>query len=147
MRMKITQTSLLAVKVLRKTRDMGTIVDDWGPLVKRSTLPGRVSREVAAGAATITGDTFESGFYKEMRAAAAHWQSRVGTGLQLAVLVPAGLWGLGVGFAFPDHDISLLGIGSHRFFLFHSALPVWLLKKLYLAYLTDRVVPRPSRTG
>ena len=38
------------------------------------------------------------------------------------VLVPMGLWGLTEGFSAPDLDISLLGIGNHRFFFFHSAL-------------------------
>ena len=52
-----------------------------------------------------------------------------------AVLVPAGWVGLNAGLGFPDKDISLLGIGSHRYFLFHSAIGVFVLKKLYDRYL------------
>jgi hypothetical protein len=139
------------VRLLPKTNDTSAIETRWGHVVRRSTLPGKVSRELAAGAAGVTGVTFEPGFYEDVRAAAARWQARAGTGLQVAVLVPAGLWGLGAGFAFPDRDISLLGIGRHHFFLFHSAIPVWLLKKFYPAYLArqgdsqafkDRVVQK-----
>lgn len=48
-----------------------------------------------------------------------------------AVLLPVGLWGFKEGLQFPDLDISTLGIGNHRFFLFHSSLGVVLLRHLY----------------
>jgi len=47
------------------------------------------------------------------------------------VLVPVGLWGLTEGLSAPDMDISLLGIGNHRFFLFHSALGLAVLRHLF----------------
>ncbi|NLV91720.1 MAG: hypothetical protein GX030_04910 [Firmicutes bacterium] len=50
---------------------------------------------------------------------------------KMAVLVPSGLWGLSKGLVAPDLDIRLLGIGNHRFFLFHSALGLVALRKLY----------------
>ena len=49
----------------------------------------------------------------------------------MGILVPSGLWGLSKGIAAPDLDIRLLGIGKHRFFLFHSALGLVVLGKLY----------------
>lgn len=52
-----------------------------------------------------------------------------------AVLVPVGLWGLKHGMPFPDTDISLLGIGNHRFFLFHSALGLVVLRYLHKQWL------------
>ncbi|KAB2851102.1 MAG: hypothetical protein F9K42_05380 [Ignavibacterium sp.] len=51
------------------------------------------------------------------------------------VLIPVGLWGLKQGFPFPDSDISLLGIGNHRFFLFHSALELVALRYLYKKWI------------
>ncbi len=53
-----------------------------------------------------------------------------------SVLVPLGMWGLGKGMVFPDLDIRLLGIGRHRFFLFHSALGLVALWKLYKCWLS-----------
>lgn len=50
---------------------------------------------------------------------------------KLGVLVPVGMWGLNTGMVFPDKDIRLLGIGRHRFFLFHSALGLVMLRHFY----------------
>ena len=47
------------------------------------------------------------------------------------VLVPVGLWGLNQGLTAPDLDIKLLGIGKHRFFLFHSSLGLVVLRHFY----------------
>ena len=54
---------------------------------------------------------------------------------KVSVLVPVGLWGLGQGFSFPDKDISLLGIGHHRYFLFHSAIGLVALRHFYKQWL------------
>ena len=51
------------------------------------------------------------------------------------VLIPVGLWGLDHGLPFPDSDISLLGIGNHRFFLFHSALGLVALRYLHKQWM------------
>lgn len=57
----------------------------------------------------------------------------------------AGLTAVGLagytGFSgFPDRDIALLGIGSHRFFLFHSGAAIKGLEKMYMNWyeLDDR---------
>jgi hypothetical protein len=39
------------------------------------------------------------------------------------------------GLGFPDKDISFLGIGNHRYFLFHSGIAIWGMRKLYEVYL------------
>jgi hypothetical protein len=49
----------------------------------------------------------------------------------MGVLLPVGACGLGHGLSFPDLDISLLGIGNHRFFLFHSAIGLVILRRFY----------------
>lgn len=53
---------------------------------------------------------------------------------KLGVLVPVGMWGLGTGLGLPDVDIRMLGIGNHRFFLFHSALGLVVLRHFYNAW-------------
>ncbi|MBS3938991.1 MAG: hypothetical protein KGZ50_10535 [Peptococcaceae bacterium] len=60
---------------------------------------------------------------------------------KLGVLVPVGMWGLTTGLGFPDLDINLLGIGRHRFFLFHSALGLVILRKFYLNWLDSQEHP------
>jgi hypothetical protein len=117
---------------------MSAVDDRLSQIVAARTLPGRLTRETAGHAAAANGVTFDQDFYETVRAGAAHWQSRAGAAVQAAVLVPAGLWALGAGFTFPDRDISILGIGSHRFSLFHSGISVWVLRKLYEAHLARR---------
>ncbi len=51
----------------------------------------------------------------------------------IALLVGATIFAF-ITFRFPDLDIKLLGIGKHRYFLFHSAIVplaiVWLYRKM-----------------
>lgn len=68
------------------------------------------------------------------------------------VLLGAGavsIGGLLVGDALPDEDISLLGIGMHRFWLLHSALAAWaardLLEGLRLLDEGSRAHPRVAK--
>ena len=49
----------------------------------------------------------------------------------LTVLTPVGMFGLWEGFAAPDWDITTLGIGYHRYFLFHSAFGLALLRHFH----------------
>jgi len=125
--------------------------DEVGRIIRRATLPGKLSREVATGANQIAGVTFDPAFYEEVRVSAARWQERAGNCAKVVVLVPPGLFALAAGFHFPDQDISLLGIGYHRFFLFHSGISIWMMRKVYEAYLArngdsqllrDRVVKK-----
>jgi hypothetical protein len=51
-----------------------------------------------------------------------------------SILVPSAFWGIGVGYHVPDHDITMLGIGHHRYFLYHSAASALILRKLFVAY-------------
>jgi hypothetical protein len=53
----------------------------------------------------------------------------------MGVLVPSGLWGLSKGIVAPDLDIRFLGIGKHRFFLFHSAIGLAVLRQLYKMWI------------
>lgn len=74
----------------------------------------------------------------------AAWQQRFRDAGQATLIVPAGLVGLAQGVAMPDLDISLVGIGAHRFFLFHSGLVVWGLEQLYLRYYRQMELDAPS---
>lgn len=58
-----------------------------------------------------------------------------------SVLVPLGAMGLVGGFSAPDLDISLLGIGYHRYFLFHSAIGLAVLRYFYRQWLQGQQCP------
>ena len=53
------------------------------------------------------------------------------TASSMTVLTPVGMFGLWEGFAAPDWDITTLGIGYHRYFLFHSAFGLALLRHFH----------------
>lgn len=75
-----------------------------------------------------------------LRRAAEQGQEAVETGtraLKFAVLAPVGYFALQKGLVAPDKDISLLGIGNHRYFLFHSAIGLVLLRYLYREWVDD----------
>lgn len=103
-------------------------------LVARRTLPARIAREVAAGVERLspTG-IFGPEFYEEVRRQAAQWQAYGAAAGKLTVLLPAGYFAAQAGYQFPDLDIAHLGIGAHRYFLYHSGIGVWVLKKLHQA--------------
>ncbi|HHV62971.1 MAG TPA: hypothetical protein GXX51_10080, partial [Firmicutes bacterium] len=61
--------------------------------------------------------------------------------VKASVLVPVGLWGFTEGFSAPDLDIKILGIGNHRFFLFHSALGLVVLRHLYRLWVEKNEHP------
>lgn len=109
--------------------------DDIKRIINRSVLPGKISYEVASKASGITGITFDANFYEEVKATAARWKEQAGNYAKIAVLVPTGLFALSTGYHLPDKDISILGIGNHRFFFFHSGISVWMIRKVYEAYL------------
>lgn len=112
--------------------------DHINKTINRLILPGKISYEVASKAGEITGITFDANFYKEVKATAARWKERAGNYAKIAVLVPTGLFALSAGYHLPDKDISILGIGNHRFFLFHSGVSVWVMRKVYEAYLARK---------
>ena len=57
---------------------------------------------------------------------------------KLSLIIITGITGLSVSLKFPDLDIKILGIGMHRFFLFHSAFfPL-------VFYMTARLILKPT---
>lgn len=73
----------------------------------------------------------ELSFYHDLRESVSKgFDSAYKTGA-VTVLAPVGLFGLVEGFAAPDWDISTLGIGYHRYFLFHSAIGLVVLRHFY----------------
>lgn len=58
--------------------------------------------------------------------------------LKATVLVPVGMAGLFQGLVAPDLDITLMGIGYHRYFLFHSAIGLAVLKRLHSIWCEKR---------
>jgi len=118
-------------------------------LVKRNARHHLMQR-VAAGASEPSEPlTFDREFVEDMQVQASYWRQRVIGATKMSVLVASGVFSFTSMYGFPDLDISTLGIGKHRFFLFHSGVSIWVLRKIYEAYLartfnasrsTDRVV-------
>ncbi|HOO49664.1 MAG TPA: hypothetical protein PLK94_00085 [Alphaproteobacteria bacterium] len=69
--------------------------------------------------------------YRGGRIAAEKAGNLFGGKLKAAAVLASGYFALKKGIVAPDSDISLLGIGNHRFFLFHSAIGLEILKRLY----------------
>jgi hypothetical protein len=124
--------------------------------VKEALLPGKLSKEVAHGGERAAEQSIENigmgeevlfdlAFYEEAQKQARYWAQQAGVYTKMAVLIPTGIFALDAGLRFPDLDISYLGIGSHRFFLFHSGMAVWAIRKMYQACLV-RSGDEPSRT-
>ncbi len=105
-------------------------------LVGRWILPRRIALKVAEGVERLSATgMFGPEFYEEVRRQAGQWREYSASAGKLTVLMPTGYFAVGAGCQFPDLDISHLGIGSHRFFLYHSGVGVWVLKKLHQAAL------------
>ncbi|NLM95583.1 MAG: hypothetical protein GX165_08455 [Firmicutes bacterium] len=126
------------------------MADDWiGRFVREQTLAARLTRTSTEKATAhietmidrlIDGDHSHVGSssifsnvesLRELKRTLEPLVSAVYNLPKMGILVPSGLWGLSKGIAAPDLDIRLLGIGKHRFFLFHSALGLVVLGKLY----------------
>ncbi len=68
------------------------------------------------------------------------------SGKKLLIMVGAGtvlITGAIIGNAFPDFDISWFGIGSHRNFVTHSAIPLWGLYKFH-KWAVYKIQPEPD---
>jgi hypothetical protein len=120
-------------------------VNPLNALVTTSLLPDRIARETTCEAvkrldellslqATYDGIWLPD-FLHEVRAQADRIALHGYRLIKTSVLLPAGFMGLVSGFGFPDSDISMLGIGNHRFFLFHSAAGILVLRYLYRLWM------------
>ena len=89
---------------------------------------------------------FEPGFYKKLREESRKWHEVLRDYSNAAILVPVGLWSMSEAFTWPDSDISLLGIGNHRFFLFHSGAAAWVIKRIYEANFGSQQKEEPFGT-
>lgn len=72
----------------------------------------------------------------------------LGAVAKMSVLLPVGYRGLISGLKLPDKDIRCLGIGKHRFFLYHSAIGVAILSYLYHQWQqfgSQNILSRASR--
>lgn len=123
--------------------------EDWiNRIVARETLSERLTRASTengmAHIEALLGNQLDSddardrpslldgaGRLRELQTALKPLVSLTYNVAKMSILVPSGLWGLSKGIAAPDLDIRFLGIGRHRFFLFHSALGLVVLRRLY----------------
>jgi hypothetical protein len=118
----------------------GTLVDEvLKNLIQRETVPKRMAHEnTEKSIVAIDRLIEESGDHllniDFLRRAQDEARRALNSGVSAAkasVLVPVGLFGLSEGLTAPDIDISLLGIGKHRYFLFHSAIGLAILRYFY----------------
>lgn len=111
-------------------------------IINEKFISFRFGSDSARGAVKIIDDIIDNAFKKDGHIFDAEFLQRLrkeadnimDSGYTLAkasVLVPCGIFGITHGFAYPDYDISLLGIGNHRFFLFHSAIGLAVLRYFY----------------
>ena len=120
-------------------------------IINEKMLPEKLSEDVSFGAIKFSeikleqnngGENsslfFDDSFFEDVKKSAKRWEQKAVTAAKIGVLVPASIIGFNSGLGFPDKDISLLGIGSHRYWLFHSAFAVWVLEKFYKAYLAKQ---------
>jgi len=65
-----------------------------------------------------------------IRSTASYFWKNPGQLLIAGISFKATTLGFLAGYLTPDLDIAILGIGGHRNWAFHSAIPVWLIKKM-----------------
>ena len=122
-------------------------MDDLTSIIRSSTLPDLLSSELSWSAIRLaerklseidnseperhTIAVLDRDFYEQVLKEAKAWGEGLRIAAETTVLIPSAFIGFTTGLGFPDKDISSLGIGNHRFFLFHSAFAVWAMKKLY----------------
>lgn len=127
--------------------------DDLTRITRSILLPSEITSETVSSGVTAIDRLLDASehqgngflanvdYLRQARDAATHFMQG---GYQLAkpsVLVPVGLFGLAHGLSFPDLDIPLLGIGYHRFFLFHSALGLVALRYFYRQWVEKQAYP------
>jgi hypothetical protein len=129
------------------------MADDLTKITRSILLPSEITNETVGSGVTAIDRLLDASehqgngflanvdYLRQARDAAARYMQG---GYQLAkvsVLVPVGLFGLAHGLSFPDLDIPLLGIGYHRFFLFHSALGLVALRYFYRQWVEKQAYP------
>jgi len=100
---------------------------DW---IKHWKMKQGMREDIGAGAYGGAG-FYDDEVYSDIRRAASRWGEQVVDYAQMTIMVPAAMWTFSTFIDFPDLDITTLGVGYHRFFLFHSASVPWILSKMY----------------
>ncbi|HHW42036.1 MAG TPA: hypothetical protein GXX19_13015 [Syntrophomonadaceae bacterium] len=111
-------------------------------IVGKKFLPGRLVKESTEAAGRLIDKLimqYDSGiwgnlnveFLRIAKEQVVVCLQNMGNVAKITVLAPLGIWGITSCYGFPDLDIRELGIGSHRYFLFHSALGLVVLRYLY----------------
>ncbi len=128
---------------------MSDIIKD---IIREKSIPSRLSCDSARGAIKIIDGIIDEAFEKDEEILDIKFLEKIreeadniiNSGYAMAktsVLVPCGLFGITQGFNFPDYDISILGIGNHRFFLFHSAIGLAVLRYFYRGWVESTKNP------
>lgn len=128
------------------SREGDSLSDTISKIIEESTMSDRLTKESLDKASAVLdemltendGNPFDAEFLKEAKKHLNESLENAYLAAKMAVFVPTGVYGFSEGLTAPDMDISLLGIGKHRFFFFHSAIGLVILRKLYLNWLDPR---------
>ena len=114
---------------------MGNKFDPFDKIQKERDFRTEYTESLKNEGIKAEGNLFNN---EKVRKETRNWEDITRDYANAAVLVPVGAWSFSEALSFPDFDISMLGIGNHRFFLFHSAASAWALKTLYEANFEPR---------
>jgi len=121
------------------------VEDQIGKIIKNDSLSTKFARESNINALAALDELLENAsskndgskmftdpeFISKVREQSSALIEHGSTVAKASIILPAGAWGLGHGLSAPDADISILGIGSHRYFIFHSAIGLAILRHFY----------------
>ncbi len=122
-------------------------MDDIERIIKRKTLSSRIVNQSFTDAEKILDNLIEEEmlepkagklisleYLKKADSELKTHKEMIKAAAVMTVFTPIGLFGFNQGFGSPDLDISMLGIGKHRYFLFHSAIGLAVLRYFYKLY-------------
>ena len=119
--------------MLRDTSE--NISEKWPLHQLKQEIISSITKQVGEGAEVKATSIEDETFRDEIKNTASRWRKEITNKAQVVVLVPTGIYAFDKFFNLPDLDITFFGIGSHRYFLFHSGAAAWILKTLYEARL------------
>jgi len=94
----------------------------------------RLLQEAGGDQDSADGKLVNADFLKKANSALKTHKELIKATAVMTVFTPVGLFGFNHGITAPDLDISILGIGKHRYFLFHSAIGLAVLRYFYKLY-------------
>ncbi len=116
--------------------------DQISNILYSNALPAKLTEEANGNALVVLDELIDQvgpnqglftdrEFFRHIRDRASFLLDHYPNAAKMTVILPAGLFGIAHGLTAPDLDISVLGIGYHRYFIFHSAIGLAVLRHFY----------------